>query len=194
MNLDSRSSFLNMAGLVQGGLLLVTLFLAWLLNVPLYERLYWSWRDFGWGLAGTLPMLIVLAAAGHLRRLVADLIGQPLSLCKWYDLILLAALAGAGEELLFRGVLSSWIGAWDPWAGIIAANVVFGLVHSLTPGYALLAAAFGFYLSWLTEYPDPPNLLRPIVTHAVYDYIAFLWILHEYRSRTPDEAPHPLGP
>lgn len=176
-----------MAGLVQGGLLLGSLLLAWVIDLPLHDRLYWSWRDFGWGLAATVPMLPVLATAGRLRRLVADLIGPALLQCTWYDLILLALLAGAGEELLFRGVLSSWLGTWHFWAGIIAANLLFGIVHSLTPGYAVLAAAFGFYLSWLTEYPEPPNLLRPIVTHAAYDYIAFLWIAREFRSRTPVE-------
>lgn len=192
MELQSRASFLNLAGLVQGGLLVGSLVLLNLLDLPVLDRLHWSWRDCGWGLLATLPMLLVLAAAGRLRRLVADLIGQPLSLCTWYDLVLLAALAGVGEELLFRGLLTSWIGRLDPWAGVIAANLLFAVLHAVTPAYALVAGAFGFYLAWLAESPGSPNLLRPIVTHAVYDYLAFLWIIREHRLRT--SATEPIEP
>jgi membrane protease YdiL (CAAX protease family) len=186
VHIDSRSSFLNLAGLIQGGLLLGTLLLAWLFDVPLWNRLHWSWRDCGWGLLATLPMLVVLATAGKLRSLAADLLGHPLSLCTWYDLLLVATLAGLGEELLFRGLLTMWIGQINPWAGVIVANVIFAVLHALTPTYALLAGAFGLYLSWLAVQPGTPNLLRPIVTHAVYDYLAFLWIIREHRSRTKD--------
>lgn len=192
MELESRASFLNLAGLVQGSLLVSSLILVHFLDLPVLDRLHWSWRDCGWGLLGTLPMLAVLATARRLRRLVADLIGQPLSLCTWYDLLLLAALAGVGEELLFRGLLTSWVGRLDPWVGIIAANVIFAVLHAVTPAYAVVAGAFGFYLAWLAVSPAPPNLLRPIVTHAVYDYLAFLWIIREYRHRT--DAPSSTEP
>lgn len=186
LELESRSSFLNLAGLIQGGLLLGSLVLIELFDLPVWDRLRWSWRDCGWGLLATLPMIAVLAGAGRLRRLVGDLIGKPLSLCTWYDLVLIAALAGVGEELLFRGVLTAWIGRIDPWTGVIAVNVIFALLHAVTPAYFVLAAAFGFYLSFLAEQPGAPNLLRPIITHAVYDYIAFLWIVREYRMRKSD--------
>lgn len=186
MNVDSRASFLALAGLIQGGLLIGSLGLAALLGIPIWDQLHWSWRDCGWGLLAVLPMLVVLASAGNLRRLAVELVGRPLSLCTWYDLILVAALAGIGEELLFRGVLTSWIGRLHPWAGIIAANLIFAAVHALTPTYLLLAGAFGLYLSWLANQPDAPNLLRPIMTHAAYDYLAFLWIIREYRSGSSD--------
>jgi len=64
-------------------------------------------------------------------------------------------------------------------------------LHALTPTYAIVAAAFGFYLSWLAFWPGEPNLLRPIVTHSVYDFIAFLWIVREYRARAAIDAPPP---
>jgi membrane protease YdiL (CAAX protease family) len=188
VNVDTRASFLNVAGLVQGGLLIGSLLLAWLLDVQLWDRLHWSWRDCGWGLLATLPMLVVLVLAGNLRRLAADLLGHPLTLCTWYDLILLAILAGISEELLFRGVLTESFGRLHPWAGLIVPNVLFALAHALTPSYALIAAAFGLYLSCLSEFPGAPNLLRPIVAHAAYDYLAFLWIIHEYRHRTESSS------
>jgi len=126
LNLETRSSFLNVAGGVQGGLLVSALVLAKVFDTPLWDELYWSWRDFGWGLLGTLPMLVVLVFAGNLRRLVGDLLGRPLSLCTWYDLAAVAALAGIGEELWFRGLATIWIGGiLHPWAGVILANLLF---------------------------------------------------------------------
>jgi membrane protease YdiL (CAAX protease family) len=142
-------------------------------------------------------MLLLFFASHGLRRLVVDLLGQPLSRCTWYDLLLVAALAGFGEELLFRGVLQPWIGRGHPLAGLIGANLIFGLLHALTPGYAVLATAFGFYLSWLLAGFGEPNLLRPIVTHAAYDYVAFLLVVREYRQRATADArsgPGPVGP
>jgi membrane protease YdiL (CAAX protease family) len=194
LNLETRNGFLNAAGLVQGGLLVAALLLVKWFEVPLADQLYWSWRDCGWGLLGTLPMLVVLMCAGKLRRLVGDLLGRPLSLCTWYDLAAVAALAGIGEELWFRGLATMWIsGLLNPWAGVILANLLFAFLHALTPTYAVVAAAFGFYLSWLAIWPGEPNLLRPIVTHSVYDFIAFLWIVREYRSRAtvPTSDPRP---
>lgn len=185
MNIETRNGFLNAAGLVQGGLLVAALLLVTWLDVPLGDRLFWSWRDCGWGLLGTLPMLVVLVAAGNLRRLVGDLLGRPLSLCTWYDLAAVAALAGIGEELWFRGLATIWIGGWIPfWLTVIVVNLLFAFLHALTPAYFVVAAGFGFYLSLLAVWPGEPNLLRPIITHSVYDFIAFVWIVREYRSRT----------
>lgn len=186
MDLDSRAAFLNFAGLLQGGLVFAAVLLgSWTGLAPL-GQIQFTASDVLVGLLAVLPMLVVFATARNLRSLVVDLLGRPLSLCTWYDLLLLAALAGLGEELMFRGVLEPWIGRIHPLAGLIAANVIFGLLHALTPTYAVLATLFGFYLSWLAADPGDANLLRPILTHAVYDYIAFLLVVREYRRRPPD--------
>ena len=70
----------------------------------------------------------------------------------WLQLALVSLVAGVGEELFFRGVLQptliGWIGIA---AGLIAASVVFGLLHAITPTYALLATAVGAYLGWLAR-------------------------------------------
>ena len=185
MNLETRNGFLNAAGLVQGGLLVSALLLVKWYEIPLEDQLYWSWRDCGWGLLGTLPMLVVLVFAGKLRRLVGDLLGRTLSLCTWYDLVAVAALAGIGEELWFRGLATMWIsGLANVWVAVIVVNLLFAFLHALTPAYFVVAAAFGFYLSGLALWPGEPNLLRPIITHSIYDFIAFVWIVREYRSRS----------
>jgi membrane protease YdiL (CAAX protease family) len=53
--------------------------------------------------------------------------------------------------------------------------VLFGLLHPITPTYAVLAALMGAYLGgvWLAS----GNLLVPIVAHALYDFIALAYLL-----------------
>jgi membrane protease YdiL (CAAX protease family) len=191
VEIDNRATFLRMAGLVEGGVVLVALLLAAWLDLWPLNSIHPRIEDALLGGLAIVPMLLLFFMARGLRRLIVELLGQPLSLCTWYDLLLLAALAGFGEELLFRGVLQPWIGRGHPLAGLIGANLVFGLMHALTPGYAALATAFGFYLSWLLGGFGEPNLLRPIVAHAAYDYVAFLLIVREYRRTSTRPAAPP---
>ena len=186
--LDGRAAFLNAAGLLQGGIVVLALLLAALANQQPLQDIQWNPRDVAWGLAAIVPMLVVFAMATKIRSLVVDLMGRPLSDCTWYDLVLLAVVAGFGEELLFRGVLQPWLGRIHPAAGWIGTNLLFGLVHGVTPLYAVLAALFGVYLSWLGYGLAETNLARPIITHAAYDYIAFLLIVREFRRRNRDSG------
>lgn len=183
MGFDDRTSFLNLAGVMQGGLIVVALLLAAVAGLAPLDAVVWSGTDIAIGAAAVLPLLLAFFAFKGLRSIVVDVVGKPLSRCTWYDLVLLAAVAGFSEELLFRGVLQPWIGRLHPWTGIIAANLIFGLLHAVTPTYAIVATAFGFYLSWLYGSPGETNLLRPMVTHAVYDYIAFLLVVRDYRRK-----------
>ncbi|MDC0325509.1 CPBP family intramembrane metalloprotease, partial [bacterium] len=82
--------------------------------------------------------------------------------------------AGIGEEVLFRAViqggLQSTLGI--PVAIAISA-FIFGVCHALTRFYLILATIMGIYLSlvWIST----GQLLGPIITHAVYDFIVLVW-------------------
>lgn len=79
--------------------------------------------------------------------------------------------AGIAEELLFRGVLQTWIAGFAPVAiAILASNILFGMMHMRTFLYALIAGLVGAYLGILYALTD--NLLAPMVTHALYDAVA----------------------
>lgn len=96
------------------------------------------------------------------------------------QLVLLAAAAGIGEEILFRGFLQNWLLEFMAVeSAIIIAAVLFGLLHFASFGYfvltTLLGAALGF-VYYLTN-----SLLLIIVWHAFYDLLA-LWVL----SRRPE--------
>ena len=59
--------------------------------------------------------------------------------------------------------------------GLLAAALLFGLLHSITPAYAILAGLVGLYLGglWLAC----GNLLTPIVAHGTYDFLALVYLV-----------------
>ena len=52
-------------------------------------------------------------------------------------------------------------------------GVVFGLLHAVTPVYALLAGLASVFFGYL--YNSSANLAVPIICHAVYDVGALMW-------------------
>jgi membrane protease YdiL (CAAX protease family) len=98
-------------------------------------------------------------------------------------LLLLATIAGVSEELLFRGVIQPWIAAsWGYTAGLWLSNIIFGLVHAITPLYALLVTFVGVYLSLSMTVAEENNLLIPIIIHSLYDFLAFIALMRLYRA------------
>lgn len=195
MNLDNRSDFLKLAGLVEGGLVVLGTALAWLVGIDPAQSTLLTVRSVGVGLLATLPIFVVYGIARDTRAVAVEMLGKPLSRCRWYDLVVLAALAGVGEELLFRGVLQPWMSQSSETFGFIAANLLFGLAHAVTPVYALLATGIGMYLSLIAWRVPDGNLLSAMIAHGVYDFVAFLLIIREYRSALTDsevvrETPH----
>lgn len=184
-----RQHFLNIAALFEGGLALAGFALGWLAGIDPLGTLRLEWTALMWGVAGALPVFALFLLSmrypvGGLRGIRAFLLeylGPYLDVCRWYDLLALAAIAGFSEEVLFRGVLQPWIGRWGPMTGLIGSNVVFGLAHMITPTYALIAGLMGLYLGVLPDASEPPNLLVPIITHALYDWLAFLVVVRAYR-------------
>lgn len=194
VDLGERGQFLNMCGLFEGGLLVVAVVLGYFLDVNPLDSLTVNWQAaVVWGVAAALPMfgLFVLShrfALGPLkpiRRFLVDMLGPSLAACRWYDLILLAALAGLAEEALFRGLLQTGLERFFDSAvtGLIVASILFGLAHLITPLYGVLAAMMGFYLGWLFDASGERTLLVPVITHGLYDYLAFLVVVHTYRRQ-----------
>jgi membrane protease YdiL (CAAX protease family) len=187
-DLTNRYDFLGAAILFEGSLIAVAGALGWWFDVDPLAGLAWDSRGFAWGVGGTLPMLAVFLLGnryplGPLRKIkhfLIDALGPSLIACRWYDLLLVAAVAGLGEELLFRGVL-------HPLTGLFWSNVLFGLAHCVTPTYALLAGLLGGYLGWLLAVSG--NLLAPIIAHGLYDFLAFLVVARECRHAPPTSPP-----
>jgi len=145
--------------------------------------------DIAVGLAGCVPLLIGLVAMvrwpirlwGDLVQFVEHQVVPMFRGATVPQFALIATLAGIGEEALFRGVLLDLFSGWWGLAVAIAAtSVLFGLVHYLTMSYAVLAAGIGLYMAVLLRLQQG-SLLAPIVTHAVYDFVALVYLT----GRTP---------
>jgi hypothetical protein len=92
--------------------------------------------------------------------------------------LVVAAAAGIAEELLFRGVLLALL--LPDAAGLVLTSVLFGLLHAVTPTYAILAGLMGLWLGILQLASG--NLLVPIITHAVYDLAALMMLRRVFRT------------
>src|SRR6185369_13782354 len=113
LNLTSRVAFVRMAVLFEAGLIVAAAIIGWLCGVEPLATLSWNAMAAVWGAAAALPLfgLFLLSQrfpVGPLRAIKAfliDALGPSLAVSRWYDLAIVAAMAGFSEELLFRGVL-----------------------------------------------------------------------------------------
>jgi CAAX protease family protein len=180
----------------EAGLALLALALGPLLGVSPLLELRANWSAVLWGLGATGPLLVGLAwvlgrRRGPLRDLtemVVEQLGPVLASRTIAQLMLLAALAGVAEELLFRGVVQGGLTRVMPGAlAIVTASALFGLAHFASVTYALLAGLIGLYLGML--FLAQGSLVAPIITHGLYDLAALLSLVHRYRARPPAPAP-----
>jgi len=168
----------------QAGLVGLGVALAVLLGLAPWQDIRVSGAAFALALLGTLPpaALLLLAPQGRWRWAdeLTDLVRRFVRLL-FRDappgtLVLVAVLAGIGEELLFRGVVQNGLAqAWHPGPALVLASLLFGLAHAISLAYLLAASLIGFYLGLF--YHLTGNLLVPILIHALYDWIAFHFYL-----------------
>ena len=191
-----------MGVLCEGGLALLALGLGRWLGHPPQRAIAWTFSAAGWGLLACLPLLGLFWLClrfpwGPLADMaqVVDRYLVPMFRPLWvWEMAVISALAGLGEEMLFRGVLQEEFAGWvhGPQGivfGLLLASLLFGLLHFITPSYALYAGLTGLCLGglWILT----RNLLVPITTHAVYDFLALVY-LTRFRRRLA--VPEPTKP
>ncbi|HEX4415186.1 MAG TPA: type II CAAX endopeptidase family protein [Lacipirellulaceae bacterium] len=192
--LDQANGF-AMAVMVEGGLALLAIVLAWVFSVSLRDQFPPTVKlvaiACGWGVAATLPMLLVFwllvnskrPLLRQLRDQVDWLIREMFPTRSISQFAMVATLAGVGEELLFRGVLQAKAAQWTtPFVGVLIASLLFGFAHALSKLYFAFAVAVGAFLGWLTIACH--DLVAPMVAHGLYDFLALA-----YLSRSIDLAP-----
>jgi membrane protease YdiL (CAAX protease family) len=183
--------FFKSACYFEASLVLVALFLGWLAGIDPFEKLQFSEAAIAYGIIGTAPLFLMFLTLEQMqgesvvkiRKLLLQTLGPGLHCYHWSDLFMLAAIAGIAEELLFRGVIQPWMeSSWGMAVGLIGSNIIFGLVHAVTPLYAVLAAFVGIYLGLSLDYGGDRNLLTPIIIHGLYDFLAFVALMRAYRA------------
>ena len=172
------------ACLFEGLLIPLALGLGWLLGLS-------PWADIGLSaeavlisVAATVPLIAALGLVAawrpewfqQLDALVRQLVETLFRGRGLGPVVIVSALAGLGEELLFRGVLQAALVAWiGAWPGVLLGAIVFGLVHYLSRAYFVMATCMGLYLGLLYQFSG--NLLLPILVHAFYDGAAIVYLL-----------------
>ena len=183
----AASNITLVAIVFEGGLLVLAVVVAWLLGVSLFEQVRFQWHGVWLSVVGTCPLLLVLVWGTHsqckpLTRLLREMEDQVLPLfagSSVLELAVISILAGLAEESLFRGVLQTAFADWlNPPLALVVASVLFGLAHFITPTYALFASVIGLYLGCLLMISD--NLLVPILVHAMYDFVALVYLVRRY--------------
>lgn len=194
--LPAPHNLAKVAMLFEGGLGVIAVGVGWALGRPLGELIDWTVTGAVWGAAAALPLMVLLLVcirvpvwpfsdiSGVIDRMLAPMF-RDIGLL---NLAMISALAGLGEELLFRGLLQQGLADWiggpaGVWIGLAAASIIFGLFHPVTPTYAVLATLMGAYLGWL--WIETENLLVPIAAHGVYDFLALAYMV-KIRDRRPE--------
>jgi membrane protease YdiL (CAAX protease family) len=200
---QERQNGFGMAVVVEGGIALVAIFLAWIFQVPLRDQIPANVEQLVYavvrGVLVTLPMFAVFLWLVHsswttlreLRQQVEWLIAEMFPSASLAQFALVALLAGVGEELLFRGVIQSVSSQWTtPLAGLIIASLLFGAAHALTKLYFILATAIGLCFGGLVlQYND---LVAPMVAHTLYDFFALTYLNRRLRLGGRSTPPQKL--
>jgi hypothetical protein len=173
-----RSKLLALALVVEGGALLLALVLARVWGIALFPLTEHLLRDCLIGTASaSIPFALfffslserakAIPILSSLRKTIRGEIRPLFASLTMIDIALISLGAGCAEELLFRGVIQARV-------GIIAASILFGCIHCVTPAYAVVAAVIGFYIGLL--YHVFQGLLIPIVLHCIYDFGALIYL------------------
>lgn len=172
-------------------MLLIAAGLAYAFRQPLLSDLRWSLTDFFIGIAATLPLCALFwwmmgsswQPLAQIRRLLIGSLTPLFASWTIPQLAFLSALAGIGEEVLFRSVIQGSASThFGPAVGLTVASILFGAVHLVTRAYGIIAGLIGVYLGvlWMAG----GNLLIPIVTHAAYDFVALVYLLRIWSPRS----------
>lgn len=176
----------------QAAVVVLALGLVWLFGLEPWQHMEWSWQALLWSLAATAPLAAMLVAlpfhavhwrwARDITHLIEGFLLPLFHRAPAGSVVLVAILAGVGEELLFRGVIQDGLaGPMGPVPALIIASVLFGLAHAVSTAYFIIASLMGLYLGWI--YLHTGNLLIPIIVHALYDWIAIRYYLRRGRGR-----------
>lgn len=169
---------------VELALVAIAALLSWVVKHPLFADLQWSGTDIVTGLLASLPLLALFVwllgstfdPFVEISRFLEEFLRPLFNQWSIAQLALISLLAGVGEEILFRGLIQDALtGSAGPIIAIGVASLLFGLLHTITTTYFIMATIIGVYLGLLFWIHG--NLLVPIVTHAAYDFFALFYFL-----------------
>lgn len=166
--------------------------IGWFVGINPFARIDPTLGALGIAVLATIPLILLAVSMdrapgrgfSELKQFLDNVVSPLFSGCRWYDLAAISILAGLGEEIFFRGFIQDLLADYTSGPiALVVASIFFGVVHWVTPLYALLAGILGLYLGGLYIMTD--NLLVPIVIHALYDFVLLMILVHQARQQTP---------
>ena len=168
----------------------------WLFHRPALLELHWSLSAGLIGIVAAIPpflfFLWTLNSSLHVfsrhRQLMESLLRPLFGNWSILQLFAISLVAGISEEAFFRGAIQGSLAVRVGWGwALVLASVVFGAAHLITWTYAIIAAFIGAYLGLLWIWTE--NLLTPMITHAVYDFVALVYFLQGLSERVTESSP-----
>ena len=183
-SMSLRLKLLGLALVVEGVAFILALFLARQWGIALFPLTKHLLRDVLIGTAAAaIPFALFcftlsekaegIPLLGSIRKTVRKDIKAVFASTTVVDICLISLWAGLAEELLFRGVIQA---RW----GLLAASILFGVLHFVTPAYALVAFVIGIYIGLVHHFFQ--SLLIPIQLHAIYDFGALIYLRYVVRE------------
>lgn len=184
-----RVTLLNITLIVEGFLLSAATVWSWASAIQLAPHMALSNEMVLLGLACGLALVLSSFALlwlgksvglfSRLRETILTEIAPLFGELTWMDALLVAAVSGFCEEILFRGVIQSQCGLW-------LTSFIFGLFHcpSLRHlSYGIWAMAAGLFLGWI--YDSTGNLWVPILAHALSNAISLIFLRYGVKTAVP---------
>jgi membrane protease YdiL (CAAX protease family) len=171
-------------------LLALGLLLARLVGIAPINDCHWNFGGISMGLVAGIALAAVAIRVSalpwlrDLERLIDQEVVPIFQGLPWQSLIAIAALAGASEEVLFRGFLQHWLAEGCGLGSVLAivvAALLFGAVHALSVAYFVFAFVLGAVFGWIFVATD--NLAVAIIMHAAYDAVVLLML-----SQQPEDV------
>ncbi|WP_459556282.1 CPBP family intramembrane glutamic endopeptidase [Lacunimicrobium album] len=201
---DENDDHILIFGLIlEFALILITFAVGYAFSVDVRRWLIPQVSNAIFGVIATIPLYALFLILWYRsprwmldeREFLIETLGRQLSEIGVFGCFLLATMAGIGEEYFFRGALQTLF-SWPMglWGGILIANIIFALMHYVSFSYAAFAFAAGLYFSLLDQSGliDPAlsgtgeptrNLLAPIISHGLYDFLAFVHVSAAWKAR-----------
>lgn len=184
-----RVTLLNITLIVEAFLLFAATVWSWVASIQLAPAMTATTGNFligsgaGMGIALTSLLLMWLGKFVNfltpLREIVITQIAPIFAELTWADALLVAAVSGFCEEVLFRGVVQAQF-------GLLATSLIFGLFHCPSfkhLSYGLWAFAAGLLLGWL--FIITGNLWVPVMAHTVSNAISLIFLRYGVKPVAP---------
>lgn len=198
--------------IVEGGLLVAGLLLGWLgwhaanhsvlpleqLTMEPNQGQFEVWWSFVFpSLAATIPLLIYLwcyhwfaeGLFAPMARFVDRRLKPMFQASTTFELLVLATMAGVGEELFFRWALQGGLAAvlsqpmgpvFSQVLAIAVVSALFGLCHWVNSVYGITTMLAGAYLGIVMVVSG--HWLVAAFAHAAFDFAALLYIVRRRGS------------